>query len=59
MFGKNSLNIRLKGITNESYDSAVDTIQQHLIPLLKENYQFDNELNMKIVKRGYLPEAGG
>jgi RNA 3'-terminal phosphate cyclase len=35
MFGKNSLNIKLTGITNDSYDSAVDTIQQHLIPLLK------------------------
>lgn len=35
MFGKNSLNIKLQGITNDSYDSAVDTIQQHLIPLLK------------------------
>ncbi len=35
MFGKNSLNIRLQGITNDSYDSSVDTIQQHLIPLLK------------------------
>ena len=59
MFAKNSLNIRLTGVTNDSYDSAVDTIQQHLIPLLKEHYNFDNELSMKIVKRGYLPEAGG
>ena len=59
MFGKNSLNIKLTGVTNDSYDSAVDTIQQHLIPLLKEHYNFDNELSMKIVKRGYLPEAGG
>ena len=59
MFGKNSLNIRLKGITNDSYDSSVDTIQQHLIPLLKEHYEFDNELSMKITIRGYLPKGVG
>lgn len=59
MFGKNSLNIKLRGLTNDEYDSAVDTIQQHLIPLLKEHYGFDNELSMKITKRGYLPEGGG
>ena len=35
MFGKNSLNIHLTGITNDTYDSSVDTIQQHLIPFLK------------------------
>lgn len=53
MFGKNSLCINLHGITNNSYDNSVDTIQQHLIPLLKENYGFDNELSMQILKRGY------
>ena len=42
MFGKNALNIRLKGITDNGHDSSVDTIQQHLIPLLKEHYGFDN-----------------
>jgi RNA 3'-terminal phosphate cyclase len=35
MFGKNTLNIHLTGITNDSYDNSVDTIQQHIIPLLK------------------------
>lgn len=59
MFGKTALNVHLTGITNDSYDSSIDTIQQHLIPILKEQYDFDNELNMKIVKRGYLPEGGG
>ena len=59
IFAKNSLNIHLTGITNDTYDSAVDTIQQHLLPVMKEYYDFDNELSMKIIKRGYLPEAGG
>lgn len=55
MFGKTSLNIRLTGLTNDSYDSSVDTLQQHLLPYLKEHYEFDNEFSIKIVKRGYLP----
>ena len=38
MFGKNSLNLHLKGITNDNLDNSVDSIQQHLIPLLKDNY---------------------
>ena len=38
IFGKNSLNINLTGITNDNHDNSVDSIQQHLIPLLKEYY---------------------
>jgi RNA 3'-terminal phosphate cyclase-like protein len=49
----------LLGITNDEYDSSVDTIQQELLPILKEKYGFDNELQMKVVKRGYLPNGGG
>ncbi len=36
MFCKNYLNINLTGITNDNHDNSVDSIQQHLIPLLKE-----------------------
>lgn len=32
---------------------------QSLIPMLKNHYNFDNELQMKVVKRGYLPLGGG
>lgn len=59
MFSKTSLNIHLKGITNDEYDSSVDSIQQELIPLLKERYGFDNELYVKIITRGYYPGGGG
>lgn len=38
MFGKVSLNINLTGITNDNHDNSVDSIQQHLLPLLKEHY---------------------
>ena len=59
MFGKNSLSVKLIGITNDNHDNSVDSIHQHIIPLLKEHYEFDNELSIKIIKRGYLPEGGG
>ena len=59
MFSKTAVNIHLKGITNDDYDNSVDSIQQELIPLLKNKYGFDNELFLKIVSRGYLPGGGG
>ena len=49
----------MTGITNDNHDNSVDAIQQHLLPLLKEHYEFDNELSMEIIKRGYEPEGGG
>lgn len=59
MFGKNSLSVKLTGITNDNHDNSVDSIQHHLVPLLKEHYEFDNELSIKIIKRGYFPDGGG
>ena len=57
--GKTALNIHLHGLTNHPDDNSVDTIQNQLIPFLKTHYRLDNELAMKIVKRGYLPSGGG
>lgn len=59
MTGKTSLNIHLHGLTNHPTDNSVDSIQNQLIPYLKNHYGIDNELQMKIIKRGYLPEGGG
>lgn len=59
LFSKHSLNVHLLGVTNDEYDTSVDSIQQELLPLLKEKYGFDNELQMKVTKRGYLPLGGG
>lgn len=59
MTGKTALNIHLHGITNHPSDNSVDSIQNQLIPYLKTHYGVDNELQMKIIKRGYLPEGGG
>lgn len=59
MTGKTTLNVHLHGLTNHPQDNSVDSIQNQLIPLLKQHYGLDNELQMRILKRGYLPEAGG
>ncbi len=59
MTGKTALNIHLYGLTNHPSDNSVDSIQNQLIPYLKTHYAIDNELQMKILKRGYLPEGGG
>lgn len=58
-FSKTALNIHLTGITNDEYDNSVDSVIQALVPMLKNHYNFDNELQMKVVKRGYLPLGGG
>jgi RNA 3'-terminal phosphate cyclase-like protein len=57
--GKTALNIHLHGLTNHPGDNSVDAIQTQLIPLLKNHYKVDNELSMKIISRGYLPNGGG
>lgn len=42
MFGKTALDVRLMGLTDDGYDSGVDTIQHHLLPILKDHFGFDN-----------------
>lgn len=59
LIGKTALNIHLHGLTNHPNDNSVDSIQTQLIPFLKNHYQVDNELSMKIISRGYLPDGGG
>jgi RNA 3'-terminal phosphate cyclase len=55
MLGKTALNVHLHGLTNHPGDNSVDAIQSQIIPFLKNHYEVDNELSMKIVSRGYLP----
>jgi RNA 3'-terminal phosphate cyclase len=59
IIGKTALNIHLHGLTNHPQDNSIDVIQTQLIPFLKNHYKVDNELSMKIVSRGYLPNGGG
>lgn len=58
-FSKEPTRARLFGITN-SYDStSVDYIKRNTMVWLKEVYKIDEGLDLKIIKRGMIPEGGG
>ena len=57
-FGKQPLSIRLKGITNEETSLCVDYLRTVTLPLLK-HFGISEGLELRIVKRGALPDGGG
>ncbi|KVI07436.1 RNA 3'-terminal phosphate cyclase, partial [Cynara cardunculus var. scolymus] len=59
LFGKKSLSIRLKGITNDSKDPSVDTFRSTTLPLLKRFGVPSEGLELKIESRGVAPKGGG
>ncbi|CAN0916793.1 Probable RNA 3'-terminal phosphate cyclase-like protein [Linum grandiflorum] len=52
LFGKKPLEIRLKGITNDSKDPSVDTFRSTTLPILKQFGVPSEGLDLKIVSRG-------
>lgn len=58
LFGKQNLEITLKGVTNDEIDVSVDYLIQTFIPLLK-NFGMENPPQIKILKRGFKPLGGG
>ncbi|KAI3919202.1 hypothetical protein MKW92_021266 [Papaver armeniacum] len=59
LFGKKSLEIKLKGITNDSKDPTVDTFRSTTLNILKR-FGIDSEgVDLKIVNRGAPPLGGG
>ncbi|XP_066603763.1 probable RNA 3'-terminal phosphate cyclase-like protein [Prorops nasuta] len=58
-FCKTPINIKLKGITNNTQDSSVDRIKAAAIPIIKRFLSGDNEVELKIIKRGVAPLGGG
>lgn len=59
LFGKNSLRITLKGITNDSKDPSVDTFRSTTLNILKRFGVSSEGLELKIVSRGVPPMGGG
>jgi RNA 3'-terminal phosphate cyclase-like protein len=57
-FSKNAFDLKLQGITNDSVDISIDAIRTVSLPLMRR-FGIDGELELKIVKRGYAPLAGG
>ncbi|KAI0504465.1 hypothetical protein KFK09_015417 [Dendrobium nobile] len=59
LFGKRSLSIRLKGITNDSKDPSVDTFRTTTLHILKHFGVSLDGLELKIESRGAAPLGGG
>ncbi|KAK3876860.1 hypothetical protein Pcinc_018390 [Petrolisthes cinctipes] len=58
-FCKNSLDITLKGVTNNKIDPSVDMIRYSLMPVMKKFLVTDEGLNLKMTRRGLPPGGGG
>ncbi|XP_011632550.1 RNA 3'-terminal phosphate cyclase-like protein [Pogonomyrmex barbatus] len=58
-FCKERIDLKLKGVTNNTIDPSVDKIQTAAIPILKRFLVGDNEVVLTIHKRGVQPLGGG
>ncbi|XP_077267082.1 RNA terminal phosphate cyclase 1 [Temnothorax americanus] len=58
-FCKNPIDLKLRGVTNNTIDPSVDRIQTAGIPILKRFLAGDNEIVLTIRKRGVAPLGGG
>ncbi|OAD52816.1 putative RNA 3'-terminal phosphate cyclase-like protein [Eufriesea mexicana] len=58
-FCKKAVDIKLKGITNNTIDPSVDRIKASAVPILKRFLSGDNEIVFTISKRGSAPLGGG
>lgn len=61
LFGKQPLNITLRGITSNTRDVSADTLRTAYLPLLSTFIPstVTQPLELRIVKRGLLPGGGG
>lgn len=58
-FCKKPIEIKLRGVTNNTSDPSVDRIKATGIPILKRFLLGDNEVELSIRKRGAAPLGGG
>ncbi|XP_054003854.1 RNA 3'-terminal phosphate cyclase-like protein [Hylaeus anthracinus] len=58
-FCKSPVDIKLRGITNNTIDPCVDRIKTTAVPILKRFLAGDNEVVFNINKRGAAPLGGG
>lgn len=58
-FCKTCVDLKLRGVTNNTIDPTVDRIQTAAIPILKKFLSGDNEVVFTIRKRGAAPLGGG
>jgi len=58
-FCKNPLNVVLRGVTNNEVDPSPDLLKQSALPVLLKFILVDEGLEIKVDKRGCLPNGGG
>lgn len=58
-FCKNPVDIKLSGVTNNTSDPSVDRIKSAGLPILKKFIIGDCDVDLKIIKRGAVPNGGG
>ncbi|XP_029169505.1 RNA 3'-terminal phosphate cyclase-like protein [Nylanderia fulva] len=58
-FCKNCVNLKFRGVTDNTIDPSIDRIQTAGIPILKKFLAGDNEVVLTIRKRGVAPLGGG
>ncbi|XP_076765724.1 RNA terminal phosphate cyclase 1 [Xylocopa sonorina] len=58
-FCKKPVDIKLKGVTNNTLDPSVDRIKACAVPILKRFLSGDNEVVFTVNKRGAAPLGGG
>ncbi|KAK7087093.1 rRNA-processing endoribonuclease [Halocaridina rubra] len=58
-FCKNPVIITLTGVTNNKVDPSIDMIRTSMLPVMKKFFGTDDELSLKLVKRGLQPGGGG
>lgn len=58
-FCKKPIHATLRGVTNNTGDISVDSLQYGALPILKKFLVIDEGLEFKITKRGMAPNGGG
>ncbi|KAJ8927946.1 hypothetical protein NQ314_019579 [Rhamnusium bicolor] len=59
LFCKQPLSATLRGVTSNNLDPSVDLMKTSMIETLKKFMLDDDDLNLKICKRGMMPLGGG
>lgn len=58
-FCKQPLSVCLRGVTNSPESPSVDHLKGAAIPILKRVLVVDDGMELKVIKRGLMPDGGG
>ncbi|XP_071445660.1 RNA 3'-terminal phosphate cyclase-like protein [Hetaerina americana] len=58
-FCKVPLDVVLRGATNHKLDPSIEAVRSASLPVIKKFFNFDNDIELKVVKRALNPNADG